>query len=245
MPEDVTRQQLLDELGYLATVEHALIVDYLIIHCALGADVLSDEHPATTAAGTAMNMAQSTMATLKAVNGALVVGGRQPSLGRASYVVPPSGRPLPVGSFTGEELSGFVGREMAVAGEVDRRWAAIGTALTALGSQVEDIAAELGAIPQHAASVAELVQPLSGLAPSQYLRVTRHLPADDFERKLLTLADLYYQSIVGSLLVFPLHVDLFLLRSTAVSLMFNLQSLLRVLVERGVVPGFGSQPLGT
>lgn len=35
----LSREQVLDELDFLATVEHALIVEYLSVYCALGYDL--------------------------------------------------------------------------------------------------------------------------------------------------------------------------------------------------------------
>ena len=45
------RDQVLDELEQLATVEHTLIVEYLSVHCALGHDLGAEEGGATTERG--------------------------------------------------------------------------------------------------------------------------------------------------------------------------------------------------
>jgi hypothetical protein len=39
----LSREQVLDELEFLATVEHALIVECLSVHCALGHDLPADQ----------------------------------------------------------------------------------------------------------------------------------------------------------------------------------------------------------
>jgi hypothetical protein len=46
--EPLTREQVLDELDFLATVEHALIVEFLSVQCALGHDLPADQGGATT-----------------------------------------------------------------------------------------------------------------------------------------------------------------------------------------------------
>jgi hypothetical protein len=250
MSDAVTREQVLDELHYLATVEHALLVDYLIIHCALGADAIEDPGPATTAAGDAFNMAMDEMRHIKSVNQALRAGGRPPSVDRAAHIVPaprsgtqPASKPpIPVGSFTPDQLRTFAKRETAVAAEVDRRWERVGAVLTTLGRDAEDIGNALGAIPQHASSVAALVGPLATLPPSAYLRATRVLPADEFERRSLALSDRYYQTIVATLPAFFAHDELSGLLGNAVSIMFSLQSINRELVRRGVLPSFTLAP---
>lgn len=238
MPDAVTREQVLDELQYFATVEHALLVDYLIIHCALGADAIEDPGPATTAAGDAFNMAMDEMRHIKSVNQALRAGGRAPSVDRAAHLIPASGAPIPVGSFTPEQLTTFIKRETAVAAEVDRRWERFGAALSTLGPEAEGIGDALGQIPQHTAPVAALVRPLRNLPPSAYLRATRVLPADEFERRSLALSDRYYRTIVATLPASFAYEELSGLLGNAVSIMFALQSVNRELVRRGVLPSF-------
>ena len=46
--EPLTREQILGELDVLATVEHALIVEYLSVQCALGHDLPAEQGGATT-----------------------------------------------------------------------------------------------------------------------------------------------------------------------------------------------------
>ena len=43
MADPLNRDQILDELEYLATVEHALVVEYLSVFCALGHDLAAEE----------------------------------------------------------------------------------------------------------------------------------------------------------------------------------------------------------
>lgn len=62
----LSREQVLDELEFLATVEHALVVEYLSVGCALGHDLAPEEGGATTnqghaAAGAASDLARGEM----------------------------------------------------------------------------------------------------------------------------------------------------------------------------------------
>jgi hypothetical protein len=85
----LTAERVLDELEFLATVEHALIVEYLSVCCALGHDLAAEEDGATTdqgrnAAGAASDLAFDEMFRLKHICFALVDAGRLPKLGRAT-----------------------------------------------------------------------------------------------------------------------------------------------------------------
>jgi hypothetical protein len=56
------RAQVLDDLELLATVEHALIVEYLSVHCALGHDLDAEEGGATTEQGAKASDAAASLA---------------------------------------------------------------------------------------------------------------------------------------------------------------------------------------
>ena len=49
----LTREQVLEELRFLTTVEHAVIVEDLSLHCALGHDLPAEDGGATTQQGSA------------------------------------------------------------------------------------------------------------------------------------------------------------------------------------------------
>ena len=236
----LTRPQILDELAYLATIEHALVVDYLLINAALGADTGEEGHPGTAAAQMAQGMAEDEMRHLKRINQALAAAGRVPTAERAVHVVLASGAPAPVGGYTLEQLATFAAREAAIAEEVDRRWGAVTTAVAALGAEMDDIVLFLGAAPDHRGAVAALVAPLEPLAPADYLRVTRTVPYDEFEAQVLALSDRYYQTIVATLAPALAHEDLGGLLQQSVTVMFMLQSVNRELARRGILPAFRS-----
>ena len=92
----LTRAQVLDKLEDLARAEHALIVEYLTVSCALGHNLLAEEDGATSeegreAASTAASLAQNEMFHLKDICRALVTAERSPDLGRASSITDASG----------------------------------------------------------------------------------------------------------------------------------------------------------
>ena len=62
MASPLSREDVLDELGFLATVEYALVVEYLSVFCALGHDLEADEGGATTDEGRNAVSAASTLA---------------------------------------------------------------------------------------------------------------------------------------------------------------------------------------
>jgi hypothetical protein len=87
----LTREQVLEELRFLTTVEHAVIVEDLSLHCALGHDLPADDGGATTQQGSAARdqgfaLAQGAMFRYKALQLALVEAGGDPELGRATSV---------------------------------------------------------------------------------------------------------------------------------------------------------------
>ena len=81
MGSPLSREEVLDELGFLATVEHALVVEYLSVFCALGHDLEADEGGATTdegrnAASAASTLAMDEMFRLRNISFGLVDAGR-------------------------------------------------------------------------------------------------------------------------------------------------------------------------
>jgi len=104
MASSLSREEVLDELEFLATVEHALVVEYLSVFCALGHDLEADEGGATTdegrnAASAASTLAMDEMFRLKNISFGLVDAGRFAQLGRADSIssdaaaAPPSSAP--------------------------------------------------------------------------------------------------------------------------------------------------------
>jgi hypothetical protein len=106
------REQVLDELELLATVEHALVVGYLSVCCALGHDLEPAEGGATTeqgreAAGAASALAVGEMFHVRRVNDRLVDAGRSAQLGRADSIPGGSGAELALGPPTRRSWNDF------------------------------------------------------------------------------------------------------------------------------------------
>jgi hypothetical protein len=92
----------------------------------------------------------------------------------------------------------------------------------------------------HSTPLADLRSRLDGLEPREYLVVTRYEPATDLERSLLALSDGCYGVIVAMVEGSFGHDEELggRLLGTAVSTMDRLSEIDRLLVERGLLPGF-------
>jgi hypothetical protein len=90
----------------------------------------------------------------------------------------------------------------------------------------------------HAAAFAAITNPLTGLAPADYLRATRRDAADGFEQRLLDASDRAYALVIAEL------KDQFRVAgsfsSLAVSAMRVLDDINRLLAQRGLLPPFTS-----
>jgi hypothetical protein len=243
----LTREEVLDELATLSTVEHALCVEYLFVACVLGhgRESAADDDAVDTqiadAASHALNgLAMGEMQLLRSVNETLVRAGRRPSLGRATSV---SGDPAAISfpPFTAAGLDGRLERGYAIAGAVDARYARLPSTLEAVVDPAtgEDPLADLGTIvgngSGHAAEFAGLQKMLAGLTEAQYLRVRRDQPADDLERALRHDADDHYQRILASLRAAFAELSGV---GEALGIMFGLGELHIQLVNRGLLPAF-------
>jgi len=241
----LTREQVLDELQDLSTVEHALCVEYLFLQCALGGGVElpPDADPirrqVEAAAEQAFSLADREMRLLGKINRALVTAGRGPSLDRAT-AVGGTGSPVAIAPLTAVQLEGFLDREHAIAAAVDARYALLPTTLEPLEdpsaedplSLIEFIVKDGSA---HAAAFADLQTALADLEPHQYLIAHRDVPADDVELGLREVADEWYGFVLFTLEVgFAQGFG----TSPAVSAMIRLGRFLPQLVERGLLPAF-------
>jgi hypothetical protein len=231
--------QILDELDHLATVEHALCVEYLFLHGALG-DVV-EPGPAGGQVGL---LAVSEMRRLHGVNRALVAAGRPATLGRATEVRRAPEPPLPLAPLTAAQLDGFPDRELAVAAAVDARYAVVRRAVAdvdppfdAAVRELTDQATDAGV--QHAADFTPVRDALAGLAPADYLRATRDQPAGEVETGLVELGDHYYALIVEAVHLALAHEDeIGDLVGSTVQTMFRLEDVHRMLASRGLLPRF-------
>jgi hypothetical protein len=242
----LSREQVLDELALLATVEHALIVEYLSVYCALGYDLDAGEGGATTqqcsdAAATASSLAQGEMLHLKGVNLGLLASGKLAQTGRAASICSASVADTPLGPPSVPQLQQLVARGQAIASAVDERYTRLAPAVTSspvfdgdLLSQMRSVIIDHG--PVHAAAFAAIRDSLDGLTPADFLRATRRDAADAFEGRLLDISDRSYALTVDAL------QDQFAQQAAfnplALSAMEGLDAINRVLVQRGLLPPF-------
>jgi hypothetical protein len=244
----LTSAQVLDELEFLAAVEHALIVECLSVHCALGHDLAADEggaatQPGSDAAAAAASLAQSQMFRFKNITSALLGAGRgSAQLGRADSISSPSVAPVPLGPPTAAQLGQLPDREEGIARAVDERYTLLAPAVTSApvfaGQALDDLQSVIVTSgPTHAAAFASLREALGTLAPADVLRVTRRDPADAFEQRLLDISDQSY-ALTLSILGFQFTPDGGFFLGLAVSAMNGLDAINRVLAQRGLLPPF-------
>ena len=243
------REHVLDELEILATIEHALIVEYLSICCALGHDLEADEGGPTTdggrdAAAAASNLAQNEMFHFKGINRALVSSGRSPRLDRAEGIPDLSGHALPVPPDQ-VGLEQLLEREKAIATAVDDRYTRLAPTVTTQPVFEAELLDEWRTVivdsgPTHLGELAELQSVLQVLAPADFLRATRRSANDSFEQRLLDTNDRTYGLVMSAVqgTFDPDFAVAGAFRGIAVSAMMTLDDSNRVLVQRGLLPGF-------
>jgi hypothetical protein len=243
----LSRDQVLDELDFLASVEHSLIVEYLSVHCALGHDL----DPADTgeaaqhvfeAAAAAALAAQREMGQLTAVNDALTGAGRPAlELTRASSIRGPSGS-IALGPLSRPQLERLVDREVELAQAVDERYARLRAAVAASpalfdGDVLVAVKTALDA-PDHYLIAAGLKQKLDGIPPSVYLRATPRAPGDDLEERLFDLSDHSYRLLVRIVQIFFDPANDRVGFGDALDAMKAADKVNRVLVGLGLLPPF-------
>jgi hypothetical protein len=245
------RDQVLDELELLTTVEHALVVEYLWVSCALGHDLPAGEGGAATTqahdvAVEAGELAVVAMFRLKGLNLGLVEAGRSAQLGRAARISSDSVAEIAFGPPSPVQLDHLLEREEAIASAIEERYARLRPAVTSdpvfEGSLLDHLRAvivEDG--PNHTLALAELRGLLGDPAPADLARPTRREPADAFERRLLALSDRAYELVLSALTQQFAHKDFFVardFRALAARAMQNLDETNRLLVQRGLLPSF-------
>jgi hypothetical protein len=245
--DPLTREQVLEELDFLATVEHALIVEYLSVQCALGHGLLPEHGGAITEDLRGLSngigsLAVEQMRHLKSVNDALVISGRSAQVGRADGIAG-----IALGPPSAAQLEQLVQREEAIAAAVDERYERLHPAVEPGNSALEDQLREkvrfiLAFCTNHAEDVAGLRTSLHGLAPADFLRATRRETTDPFEKRLLAVGDQTYGlllEIVRQWLGPQEDVVGFLsFRDWAMRAMTDLDDIHRLLVQRGLLPRF-------
>ena len=253
----MTQDDVLDEVAYLATVEHALCVDYLLIQYALGAGLeeVTGTGPEadllSSASGAANQLAIGCMRHLRRANRVLTAAGRQPSVGRAGHVVPETGAPIAIGTLTAEQFVGFPKRVHAIAAAVDRRTARLRMVVADPATVLEPgvragVESFTASAADHRTPLDGIVAPLTGMAPFHFLKVTRTEPSDEFERRVLALSNEYYQAIAAAVCATFGHEDelMGLLDGRVVQTMLTLEEFNQRLALRRLLPSFTLPPGG-
>ena len=242
----LSADEVLDELAFLVTVEHALIVEYLSVSCALGYDLATaDGGPATQpgreAAKAARNLADAQMIRV----GGLVrpLSGLRPmaELRRARAIKDPTGTEIPLEPPTREQLEHLLEREESIAAAVDARYARLEPVVTASspGDAFLQAAVQEGTL--HATAVSVLRDHLADQPIADLLRATRRSGSTIAENFLLRISNRTYALLLGALGNFYGDLDSAAagtFRLTALSIMEMLNDVNRALVHEGLLPPF-------
>ena len=253
--EELTREQVLDELDYLATVEHALCVEYLFAHYSVAAPMQlpADADAATrrvhAAAFEVFSVAVDEMRHLRWVNEALTLLGRPPNVGRAARIHRQLDRPFALERLTPEQLDWFIEVErpsQSVAAGIDGMYVRLLTTIDRrpdlFGERdrlVHLIKLIINEGVDHFERFGAVKEQLAGLAPEQYLRPLDR-PADQLTTALLELSDQNYAVLLDALAAsFALgdRAGGALLEQSRRA-MFSLHETNHVLAARGVAPPF-------
>lgn len=110
----MTKDQVINELKYLASVEHALCVEYLYAHYSINAPAKLDENATDevrhkfAAAREVLSIAIDEMRHLRWVNEALNILGETPVVERAEFIHRTMQRPFELKPLTKEQLQWFI-----------------------------------------------------------------------------------------------------------------------------------------
>ncbi|WP_030203784.1 ferritin-like domain-containing protein [Streptomyces sp. NRRL S-87] len=263
-PPDVPlldRATVISRLKGLATVEHALSVEYLYAHYTLNAP---RELPDTAsrlmrrihaAAFEVFEVAVDEMRHLRWVNEALGTLGEKPVVGRAAEIVRDTVHPFELRPLTPAQLQWFI--------DVEAPSQQVGTGLDGMYVQLHRSIVKQPDVFPEADRLAHLIklvidegeehfrrftavkQHLAGLDPLVYLRTLRRPGAQDrLGRLLLDLSDLYYAALLGTLrATFALGDQAGgLLIGQARVTMENLHEINHLLASRGIAPRFTLPP---
>ncbi len=244
--EPLTRDQVLDQLAFLAEVEHALIVEYLSVSCALGCELEAVEGGGTSSQGreaskAAARLAETEMRHLKNICNALVEAERTPTLGRASSITSAAGDQVPLDPPTVDQLRDLLRREHAITSAVDDAYARLAPALTpalfeeGLLERLRGVV-EVGA--GHAGGTSTLRNSLGDPPPPDFLRVARRDTDDPFENRLLTASDKSYRVVSDALRAQFSQPEVFGFMDLARTAMDALDASNKALARCGLLPAF-------
>jgi hypothetical protein len=253
VPQLLTRQQVIDELRYLATVEHALCVEYLYAHYSLNAPSRLPETGVTdqirqifTAANEVFLIAVDEMRHLRWVNEALDLLQEPPLTGRAELVGRAFNRPFELKPLTSDQLQWFI--------DVEQPSQSIGQGLDGMYVRLlVSIDQQPDAFPErermvhlmkliidegegHYQRFLSVQQQLAGMDSGTYLRSLVDPPAGSQLTSLQALSDENYAVLLGTLQVSLSLGDRAggILLEQARRAMFNLHETSHYLASQGV-----------
>ena len=205
--QSLSKNQVLDELASLVTVEHALIVEYLTVCCALGHDLATtDNGPVNDASREAARRANAlaaeamlhVAALVRALSSVRPAGG----LGRAREITDATGTTISLDP-PGGDLTHLLERQQAIAAAVDARYARLipAMAVSAAGEDAfsDDLRAAAHAGTNHADQLTELLDDLAGQSVADLLRATERFGSKDTDKVLLRMCDRTYGLVLGAL----------------------------------------------
>jgi hypothetical protein len=246
----LSRDQVLDGVEFLLTVEHALIVEYLSVRCALGCD-LDPAHggPLTEAgreaAAEANSQADLLMLKVGRVARALYGVRTVTALGRAGEIADATGAMISLKPPTREQLEHLLEREEAIAAAVDARYARLVPAINADGPAGAAFPAtlrdEVAGGTHHVDGLSGLRDLLAGQPIADLLRATRRVGDTDAEKALLQSSDSTYTQLLGALGGFyrdPFGDSGGESRLVALAAMQSLADINGSLVRAGLLPPF-------
>ncbi|MBD2531103.1 hypothetical protein H6G97_16535 [Nostoc flagelliforme FACHB-838] len=214
----MTRQQVIDELRYLTTVEHALCVEYLYAHYSVNAPMRLPESGVDeqtrrifAAANEVFLIAVDEMRHLRWVNEALDLMQQPPSLGRAQLIGRNFNRPFELERLTPEQLQWFIDVEKPSqsAGQgLDGMYVRL---LTSIDRQPEQFPERERLLPlikliidegeNHYKRFLSVQKHLAGISPDSYLRPLKNPQSGTQLASLQKLSDQNYSVLLGALQV--------------------------------------------
>lgn len=258
----MTREEVTRELERLATVEHALCLEYLYAHYSLrapavldpGTDERSPVRQVFAAASEVFSVAVDEMRHLRWVNEILGVLDRPVRLdppGPDTVIQPQTGRRFELKPLTTEQLDWFIAVEQPSKelnpGGIDGMYVRLHHSILAqsgLFPEADRLAHLIKLIidegDDHFYRFTSVKDHLAGLTPEIYLRPLRTNPDDPLDVRLLELTDLNYAVLLGTLRESLSQGD----RAGGVQMeqarraMYNLHETNHLLAARGVAPRF-------
>jgi Ferritin-like len=256
LTEPLTRARAIEELRYLATVEHALCVEYLYAHYSLAAPMALPAGADVTlqtvfrAAEDVFTIAVDEMRHLRWVNEALALLEQPAELGRATVLGRALQQPFALQPLTPEQLTWFIQVEapsQQVGTRLDGMYVRLLLSIEGqpeLFPERERLVALIKLIidegGDHHRRFLAIEQRLSALAPAAYLRVMTVEPPQPTLRALQDLSDQNYALLLGSLALTFSFGDRAggSLMEQARRAMFNLHETNHYLASQGASPRF-------